>query len=222
MADRCRTPRALEELPASAQDRNVVLNVAFGEERPWRSDTRIFRLGSRTGLAPGGTPAGGRGASCSSTRPPIPEGRAPLADPARALYVYRAQAACERCAVADCCDYQDKTGAKPSKQPRPAPTARDIVFGPRPTPPVQTGPQGAKRPAPGLLAISGMARRSPRCCALRRGISFPGIRRMTILWVEHRSRIWCCRVPTSAAAASLRKGDPAPRPAQRPTDPLRP
>lgn len=47
---------ALEELPGvGRKTANVVLNVAFGEETI-AVDTHIFRVGNRTGLAPGKTP----------------------------------------------------------------------------------------------------------------------------------------------------------------------
>jgi len=47
---------ALEALPGvGRKTANVVLNVAFGEPT-MAVDTHIFRLGNRTGLAPGKTP----------------------------------------------------------------------------------------------------------------------------------------------------------------------
>ena len=47
---------ALEKLPGVGRKAaNVVLNVAFGE-RTMAVDTHIFRVGNRTGLAPGKTP----------------------------------------------------------------------------------------------------------------------------------------------------------------------
>lgn len=47
---------ALEALPASAaKTANVVLNIAFGEPTI-AVDTHLFRVGNRTGLAPGKTP----------------------------------------------------------------------------------------------------------------------------------------------------------------------
>jgi endonuclease-3 len=47
---------ALEALPGvGRKTANVVLNVAFGEDT-MAVDTHIFRLGNRTGLAPGRTP----------------------------------------------------------------------------------------------------------------------------------------------------------------------
>ena len=108
-----RTREALEELPGvGRKTANVVLNGAFGEPT-MAVDTHIFRLGNRTGLAPGKTPL-------------EVERKLLKRIPARYLedahhwlilhgrYVCTARKPhCERCAVADCCDYQDKTGAKP-------------------------------------------------------------------------------------------------------------
>ena len=51
-----RSREALEALPGvGRKTANVVLNVAFGEET-MAVDTHIFRVGNRTGLAPGKTP----------------------------------------------------------------------------------------------------------------------------------------------------------------------
>ncbi|MDE2594326.1 MAG: endonuclease III [Burkholderiales bacterium] len=51
-----RTREALEALPGvGRKTANVVLNVAFGEPT-CAVDTHIFRVGNRTGLAPGKTP----------------------------------------------------------------------------------------------------------------------------------------------------------------------
>jgi endonuclease-3 len=51
-----RDREALEALPGvGRKTANVVLNVAFGEAT-MAVDTHIFRLGNRTGLAPGATP----------------------------------------------------------------------------------------------------------------------------------------------------------------------
>ena len=51
-----RTREALEALPGvGRKTANVVLNVAFGE-LTMAVDTHIFRMGNRTGLAPGKTP----------------------------------------------------------------------------------------------------------------------------------------------------------------------
>ena len=51
-----RDREALETLPGvGRKTANVVLNVAFGEPTI-AVDTHIFRVGNRTGLAPGKTP----------------------------------------------------------------------------------------------------------------------------------------------------------------------
>ena len=51
-----RDREALEKLPGvGRKTANVVLNVAFGEPTI-AVDTHIFRVGNRTGLAPGKTP----------------------------------------------------------------------------------------------------------------------------------------------------------------------
>ena len=51
-----RQREALEELPGvGRKTANVVLNIAFGEPTI-AVDTHIFRVGNRTGLAPGKTP----------------------------------------------------------------------------------------------------------------------------------------------------------------------
>ena len=108
-----RTREALEELPGvGRKTANVVLNVAFGEPT-MAVDTHIFRLGNRTGLAPGKTPL--------EVEQKLLE-RIPskyLEDAHHWLilhgrYVCTARKPhCERCAVADCCDYPDKTLPRP-------------------------------------------------------------------------------------------------------------
>jgi endonuclease-3 len=51
-----RTARRDRSLPGvGRKTANVVLNMAFGEP-PWRSTRTCFRVGNRTGLAPGKTP----------------------------------------------------------------------------------------------------------------------------------------------------------------------
>jgi endonuclease-3 len=51
-----RTREELEKLPGvGRKTANVVLNTAFGQET-FAVDTHIFRVGNRTGLAPGKTP----------------------------------------------------------------------------------------------------------------------------------------------------------------------
>ena len=83
---------ALEALPGvGRKTANVVLNVAFGEAT-MAVDTHIFRLGNRTGIAPGKTPREvedwlGEAHPARSAAP-----RPPLADPARALCLQGADA----------------------------------------------------------------------------------------------------------------------------------
>ena len=78
---------ALEALPGvGRKTANVVLNVAFGEAT-MAVDTHIFRLGNRTGIAPGKTVRAveDRLGGAHSARHAAPG--ASLADPARPLRV---------------------------------------------------------------------------------------------------------------------------------------
>jgi len=106
-----RVPRdraALEALPGvGRKTANVVLNVAFGEPT-MAVDTHIFRVGNRTGLAPGKNP---REVEQQLLR------RIParyLVDAHHWLilhgrYICQARRPrCEVCAVRPCCDYPDK------------------------------------------------------------------------------------------------------------------
>lgn len=104
-----RTREALEALPGvGRKTANVVLNVAFGEPT-MAVDTHIFRVGNRTGLAPGKTPLAVEQALLRRI-------------PARYLvdahhwlilhgrYVCQARKPlCGQCAVASCCNYRQKT-----------------------------------------------------------------------------------------------------------------
>ena len=103
------TREALEALPGvGRKTANVVLNVAFGQPT-MAVDTHIFRLGNRTGLAPGKTPL-------------EVEQKLLKRIPAKYMvdahhwlilhgrYVCQARKPlCPQCAVATCCDYQPKT-----------------------------------------------------------------------------------------------------------------
>ncbi len=106
-----RTREALEALPGvGRKTANVVLNVAFGEPT-MAVDTHIFRLGNRTGLAPGKTPL------------EVEKGllqRIPAAYRVDAhhwlilhgRYVCQARKPlCWQCGVARYCDFQPKTAA---------------------------------------------------------------------------------------------------------------
>ena len=109
---------ALEKLPGvGRKTANVVLNVAFGAET-FAVDTHIFRVGNRTGLAPGKTPLAVEKRLDKATPAPfrvhahhwlILHGR----------YICKARTPeCWRCPVADLCAYKPKTAA-PVRQARP-------------------------------------------------------------------------------------------------------
>ncbi len=106
-----RTREALQALPGvGRKTANVVLNVAFGEPT-MAVDTHIFRVGNRTGLAPGKTPEKVEQALLARVPP------AYLVDAHHWLilhgrYVCLARKPqCWRCAVAPWCDYAPKTAS---------------------------------------------------------------------------------------------------------------
>lgn len=108
-----RTREALEALPGvGRKTANVVLNVAFGEPT-MAVDTHIFRVGNRTGLAPGKTPLAVEMQLLKRIPP------AYLVDAHHWLilhgrYVCQARKPlCWQCAVATYCDYQPKTPSPP-------------------------------------------------------------------------------------------------------------
>ena len=104
---------ALTALPGvGRKTANVVLNCAFGAET-FAVDTHIFRVGNRTGLAPGKTPLAGRGCSWRRRVPRpfrlgahhwlILHGR----------YVCKARTPeCWRCPVVDLCAFKAKVLAR--------------------------------------------------------------------------------------------------------------
>jgi endonuclease III len=102
---------ALEALPGvGRKTANVVLNVAFGEPT-CAVDTHVFRVGNRTGLAPGRTP--------HEVERQLLE-RVPDEFKVEAhhwlilhgRYVCQARKPqCWLCSVADCCDFEPKTPA---------------------------------------------------------------------------------------------------------------
>ncbi len=99
---------SLEALPGvGRKTANVVLNVAFGEST-MAVDTHIFRIGNRTGLAPGATPRAVEDQLVAR----IP---ADMLRPAHhwlillGRYICRARRPeCWRCAAATWCHYPDK------------------------------------------------------------------------------------------------------------------
>lgn len=115
-----RSREELEKLPGvGRKTANVVLNTAFGEEA-FAVDTHIFRVGNRTGLAPGRTPL--EVELKLERRVPQPFRR----DAHHWLilhgrYICKARKPeCWRCPVIDLCRYQPKT-------PPPKPTAARIA-----------------------------------------------------------------------------------------------
>jgi endonuclease III len=100
---------ALERLPGvGRKTANVVLNVAFGEETI-AVDTHIFRVGNRTGLAPGRTPD----AVEEGLLAVVPKHYRRHAHHWLILhgrYVCKARKPeCPRCPIADLCAFPDKT-----------------------------------------------------------------------------------------------------------------
>lgn len=106
-----RSRDALEALPGvGRKTANVVLNVAFGEPT-MAVDTHIFRVGNRTGLAPGKTPYEVEMKLLKRVPPRY------LVDAHHWLilhgrYVCTARTPqCWRCAVSACCGFKPKTPA---------------------------------------------------------------------------------------------------------------
>ncbi len=117
------TREALESLPGvGRKTANVVLNVAFGQPT-MAVDTHIFRLGNRTGLAPGKTPLDVEHKLLKR----IPAEFMQHAHHWLILhgrYICKARTPeCWHCSVADCCDYKPKTAA-PATTSRPRTSAR--------------------------------------------------------------------------------------------------
>ncbi len=106
-----RTRAELEELPGvGRKTANVVLNVAFGEET-MAVDTHIFRVGNRTGLAPGKTPLEVE-LKLEKRVPPEYRLHAHHWLILHGRYVCLARKPqCWRCAVAAYCDFKPKTPA---------------------------------------------------------------------------------------------------------------
>jgi hypothetical protein len=88
-----RTRAEMETLPGvGRKTANVVLNMAFGEPT-MAVDTHVFRVGNRTGMAPGKTPLAVELGLEKGDPGGVHAARASLADPARPLHLPRAQAA---------------------------------------------------------------------------------------------------------------------------------
>jgi len=106
-----RTREELEELPGvGRKTANVVLNVAFGEPT-MAVDTHIFRVGNRTGLAPGKTPLEVELKLLKRIPPAyLVHAHHWLILHGRYICIAR-KPQCWRCSVAPYCDYRPKTPA---------------------------------------------------------------------------------------------------------------
>jgi len=106
-----RSREALEALPGvGRKTANVVLNVAFGEPT-MAVDTHIFRLGNRTGMAPGKTPL-------EVERKLVKRIPAEFLVDAHHWLILHGRYVCQArkplcggCGVTDVCGYRAKTGA---------------------------------------------------------------------------------------------------------------
>ena len=102
---------ALEALPGvGRKTANVVMNTAFGAET-FAVDTHIFRLGNRTGIAPGKTVVAVEKALEKSTPKPFRIGAHHWLI-LHGRYICKARTPeCWRCPVADLCRFKPKTPA---------------------------------------------------------------------------------------------------------------
>jgi endonuclease-3 len=112
---------ALEALPGvGRKTANVVLNVAFGQPTI-AVDTHIFRVGNRTGLAPGKTPEQVE-AKLEQVTPAEFKRHAHHWLILHGRYVCKARTPeCWRCAVAAWCAFKPKTPAPGTAKPKLAP-----------------------------------------------------------------------------------------------------
>lgn len=115
---------ALETLPGvGRKTANVVMNTAFGAET-FAVDTHIFRVGNRTGLAPGKNVLEVELGLDKVTPPPYRRDAHHLLI-LHGRYVCKARIPeCWRCVVRDLCRYQPKTPAPGSDEAARAPAAK--------------------------------------------------------------------------------------------------
>ena len=109
------TREALEALPGvGRKTANVVLNTAFGQET-FAVDTHIFRVGNRTGLAPGKTVLAVEKALERRVPAPFRAGAHHWLI-LHGRYICKARTPeCWRCPVADLCGFKRKVLAKPER-----------------------------------------------------------------------------------------------------------
>ena len=113
-----RTREELQSLPGvGRKTANVVLNTAFGDET-FAVDTHVFRVGNRTGLAPGKTPDEVE----AKLEKQVPQ---PFRRDAHHWLILHGRYTCKartpecwRCVVADLCRYKPKTPAPKTKSAR--------------------------------------------------------------------------------------------------------
>ncbi len=119
-----RDREALEALPGvGRKTANVVLNIAFGHETI-AVDTHIFRVGNRTGLAPGKTPAKVEQV-LNAVTPREFRRHAHHWLLLHGRYVCQARMPrCPECVIRDLCDHEPKTPAKQARPARVTVTAR--------------------------------------------------------------------------------------------------
>ena len=94
---------------------NVVMNCAFGAET-FAVDTHIFRVGNRTGLAPGKTPLAVEKQLEAKTPAPFRVGAHHWLI-LHGRYICKARKPeCWRCPVTDLCSFRPKSGLQSDKQ----------------------------------------------------------------------------------------------------------
>jgi endonuclease-3 len=151
-----RDREALETLPGvGRKTANVVLNVAFGEPTI-AVDTHIFRVGNRTGLAPGKTPLAVEVGLEAVTPKQYKQGAHHWLI-LHGRHVCKARKPeCAVCVVADLCRYQAKTPPADMMITAPAKAATEPKRRRRRAPPPQPSPvipgsipgRGGSKPAP--------------------------------------------------------------------------
>ena len=119
-----RTREALEKLPGvGRKTANVVLNVAFGQHTI-AVDTHIFRVGNRTGMAPGKNPLEVE-LKLEKVTPAEFKRHAHHWLILHGRYVCKARRPeCWRCVVRDLCAFKDKTPAPESAEAQKIKTAK--------------------------------------------------------------------------------------------------